>query len=219
MKRNLAILALVAVLITLLLASAVLNYRHRQRELAARPPQVEWIPGASPSESEAASSENVMPDGSPSLKGKAAQDFTLKDLAGKTVTLSSFRGKPVVVNFWATWCAPCKVEIPWFIKLYQQYNPQGLVLLGVTAEDIPQEEVAKAAKQLGINYPVLQRGDRVSHDWGGLDGLPTSFYINRNGVIEDETVGLYSRDEVEAKVRKLLAPAPPGAQNSAEKKP
>ncbi len=202
MKRNIAILAAVAVLIGALLSSAVLNYRHRQAQIAAAPQRMQLAPEAP------ATTAGTMPDGSPDLRGKAAPNFTLKDLNGKPVSLKDYRGKAVLMNFWATWCAPCKVEIPWFIALNKQYGPQGLVVLGLTAEDIPLDDVKKAASELHIDYPVLQRADTIGKDWGGLDGLPTSFYIDRNGTIVDQTVGLYSRDEVEAKIKKILASAP-----------
>jgi thiol-disulfide isomerase/thioredoxin len=198
-----------------LLASAVLNYRHRQAQIAAQPQRMQLAPEA-PAAGSAGGASGTMPDGSPDLRGKPAPDFTLKDLNGKPVSLKDFRGKGVLVNFWATWCAPCKVEIPWFIALNQQYGPQGLVVLGLTAEDIPLDEVQKSVKELHIDYPVLQRADTIGKDWGGLDGLPMSFYIDRNGKIVDQTVGLYSRDEVEAKIKKILAaPASAATQSVA----
>jgi len=202
----------------LLIASAVLNYRHRQAELAGQPQRIELVPAdasapatpapvsAMPGESPART--GTMPDGSLDLRGRMAPNFTLKDIHGDKVTLSGLRGKAVLINFWATWCAPCKIEIPWFIRLYQQYQPQGLVILGVDAENAPQDEVTRSAKELGINYPVLLRGDTIGDQWGGLDGLPMSFYIDRDGKIVDQTVGLYSRDEVEARIRKILAAGP-----------
>ena len=196
----------------LLITSAVLTWRYRQAELAEQPPRVELIPAnpapaGSANSGEAATSSDAPPEDF-NLRGKMAKDFTLKDFQGKDVSLKDFRGKPVLLNFWATWCAPCKIEIPWFTQFQQQYAPQGLEILGVTAEDIPQAEVEKSAKSLGINYTVLLRGDTVANDWGGLDGLPTSLYIDRDGKIVDQTIGLYSRDEVEAKIKKITAAAP-----------
>jgi thiol-disulfide isomerase/thioredoxin len=211
-KRNFAILVGIIICIALLVMSAVLTWRHRQAELAEQPPRVELIP-ASPApagvtNSGAAETSADAPPEDVNLRGKMAKNFTLKDLQGKDVSLKDFRGKPVLLNFWATWCAPCKIEIPWFEKFQEQYAAQGLTILGVTAEDIPQAEVEKSAKGLGINYTVLLRGDTVANDWGGLDGLPTSFFIDRDGKIVDQTIGLYSRDAVEAKIKKILASAP-----------
>jgi thiol-disulfide isomerase/thioredoxin len=208
LKRNIAVLAGVVVLMGALAASAVLTFRHRQQAIASQPQRVELSPAdgsAMASDATAApTGAGLMPDGSQDLRGKPAPNFSLKSLDGKTVSLSDYRGKAVLVNFWATWCAPCKIEIPWFIKLSQQYAPQGLVVIGVSAEDTPRDEVEKSVKTLGINYPVLLRGDKIGDQWGGLDGLPVSFYINRQGIIADQTVGLYSRDEVEAKIKKIL---------------
>lgn len=209
MKRNYAILAGAFVCIALLLASAVLTYQHRRAAIASQPVHIDL--GAPDGDKTAAAAPGGMPDGSPDFRGKQAPDFTLQTLDGKQVRLKDLRGKAVLVNFWATWCAPCKIEIPWFIKLYQQYQPQGFEILGVDAEDIPQAEAQKAAKALNINYPVLLRGDKIGDQWGGLDGLPTSFYIDRNGKIVDQTVGLYSRDEVEHNIEKILG-APGTAQ-------
>jgi thiol-disulfide isomerase/thioredoxin len=221
-------LVLVALCAVLLVTSAVLNYRGRSHRALDPSQQVELVP-ANPSNSKDApatpeSSKDPaaagLPDGTPDLRGKVAPNFALKDLSGKTVSLRDYRGKAVLVNFWATWCAPCKIEMPWFEKLAQQYGSQGFVILGVTAEDIPREEAEKSAKSLGVSYPILLRGDTIANDWGGLDGLPSSFYIDRQGVIVDETVGLYSRDEVEALVKKIIsqkpgAPASPAKQTAA----
>jgi thiol-disulfide isomerase/thioredoxin len=223
LKRNFFMLLVVALCLALLLTSAVLNYRgHRQRTLD-QSQEVELIPrDATPDSSSKgaiapqASKPSELPDETPDLRGKVAPNFTLKDLNGNAVSLKDYRGKAVLVNFWATWCAPCKVEMPWFAKLHDQYASQGLEILGVTAEDVPREEAEKSAKSLGVNYPVLLRGDTIANDWGGLDGLPASFYINRQGVIVEQTVGLYSRDEVEAMVKRILASQPGTAAPSSQ---
>ena len=224
MKRNVLMLLLVAACVVLLITSAVLNFRSRRHNALDVSQEVQLVPKDAPSSSAPSKDAPAgLPDNTPDLRGKVAPNFTLKDLSGKTVSLKDYRGKAVLVNFWATWCAPCKVEMPWFEKLSQQYASQGLVVLGVTAEDVPRDEAAKSAQSLGVSYPILLRGDTIANDWGGLDGLPSSFYINRQGVIVDETVGLYSKDEVEAIVKHLLAqtpdspqsPATPGAKSSA----
>jgi thiol-disulfide isomerase/thioredoxin len=222
-------LLLVAVCVVLLVTTAVLNFRSRRQHTLDMSQEVQLVPKdsspapASPSKDAPAG----LPDNTPDLRGKVAPNFALKDLSGKTVSLKDYRGKAVLVNFWATWCAPCKVEMPWFEKLSQQYAAQGLVILGVTAEDVPREEAAKSAQALGVSYPILLRGDTIANDWGGLDGLPSSFYIDRKGVIVDETVGLYSKDEVEAMVKRILGQAPdsprptsnPAAKSSASAAP
>ena len=208
MKRNVLMLILVGVCVALLMTAAFLNLRERRQHAQALNPsqQIQLVPNGGPAPPPTASTAapSDLPDQTPDLRGKVAANFTLKDLSGKSVSLKDYRGKAVLVNFWATWCAPCKVEMPWFEKLQAQYASQGLVILGVTAEDIPRDEVAKSAKSLGVDYPILLRGDAIANDWGGLDGLPSSFYIDRQGVIVDETVGLYSRDEVESMIKRIV---------------
>lgn len=218
MKRNVLMLLLVAACVVLLVTSAVLNFRGRRQHPLDASQEVQLVPKDSPNAQPSAPSKDApagLPDNTPDLRGKVAPNFTLKDLSGKSVSLKDYRGKAVLVNFWATWCAPCKVEMPWFEKLSQQYASQGLVILGVTAEDVPRDEAAKSAQSLGVSYPILLRGDTVANDWGGLDGLPSSFYINRQGVIVDETIGLYSKDEVEAMIKRILAQTPDSPQPAA----
>src|SRR5690242_16222960 len=99
-------------------------------------------------------------------KGKEAPDFVLKDLDGKKVKLSDYRGKAVLLNFWATWCPPCKVEMPWFVDLQKQYGNDGLVVLGVAMDDSEPGTIAKFANEMGVNYPVLLGTDKVSDDYG-----------------------------------------------------
>ena len=90
------------------------------------------------------------------MKGQLAPDFELDSLDGKNMKLSDFRGKAVLLNFWATWCGPCKIEMPWFVELQKEYGPQGFQIVGVAMdEDASTEDIAKFAKQMGVNYPVL----------------------------------------------------------------
>src|SRR6476660_8687237 len=89
------------------------------------------------------------------LKGRPAPDFTLQSLDNKTVHLSDFRGKAVLLNFWATWCQPCKIEMPWFAELQRQYAGEGLQVVGIAMDDASPENIEKFAKDLGVNYPVL----------------------------------------------------------------
>jgi thiol-disulfide isomerase/thioredoxin len=216
LKRNIVMVLIVALSITLLITAGVMNSRSRKLKQMERGQQVELIPsgpgtGQSSSAAGGGQAGSAAPedeDASMALKGKMAPGLVLKDLDGKTVDLKDYRGKAVLVNFWATWCAPCKIELPWLVKLRDQYGPQGFEVLGVAADDAPKAEIAKSAKQYGLSYPVLVEGLTVADKWGGLDSLPTSFYIDRDGKISDVTVGLYSRDELEANIKKLVtAPA------------
>jgi thiol-disulfide isomerase/thioredoxin len=137
-------------------------------------------------------------------KGKQAPDFTLQDLQGKPVKLSDFRGKAVLLNFWATFCGPCKVEMPWLVELQKQYGPQGLEIVGVALDDSGKESIQKFAKEMGVNYIILQGQDVVGDAYGAV-GLPATYYIDRNGKIIDSALGLVSRSEIEDNIKKSLA--------------
>lgn len=140
------------------------------------------------------------------ITGKLAPDFTLKSLEGKDVHLSDFRGKAVLLNFWATWCEPCKVETPWFVQLQNQYGPAGLQVVGVDMdEDSNSQDIAKFAKTMGMNYPVVLGKESVTESYGGVDYLPASFYIDRDGKVVEKVFGLKGRAEVESDIKKALA--------------
>jgi len=138
------------------------------------------------------------------VQGVPAPDFTLPSLDGRKVKLSDFRGKAVLLNFWATWCPPCKVEMPWFADLQKQYGQDGLVVLGVAMDDSEPATIAKFASDMGVNYPVLLGTDKVSDDYGDVQYLPTTFYIARDGTIVDKMTGLLDRKDIEEAVRKTL---------------
>jgi cytochrome c biogenesis protein CcmG/thiol:disulfide interchange protein DsbE len=132
----------------------------------------------------------------------------------RKVSLASYKGRAVLINFWATWCAPCKVETPWLIALRNQYAAQGFEVLGISADDIdrgdPQKlseekkEIARFVEQTHIPYPVLIDGDSLSTPYDGLDALPASYFVDRNGTVVAAQVGLTSKDEIEASIRKAL---------------
>jgi peroxiredoxin len=138
------------------------------------------------------------------VQGVQAPDFTLTSVDGGRVRLSEFRGKAVVLNFWATWCSPCRTEMPWFVDLEKQYGKEGLVVLGVAMDDSEPATIAKFASELGVNYPVLLGTNQVSDDYGDVQYLPTTFYIGRDGAIVDKMTGLLDRKEIEQAVRKTL---------------
>lgn len=149
------------------------------------------------------------------LTGKPAPGFTLEDLNGKRISLGDLKGKAVVLNFWATWCAPCKIETPWIIELRNQYAAQGLEVIAVSMDDIDygdkgkvaqeKQSIARVAAQLHIPYPVLLNGDSISNQYGGLDAMPSTFFINRKGVIVAAQIGLSTKNDLEAKMKKALA--------------
>jgi peroxiredoxin len=138
------------------------------------------------------------------VQGVPAPDFILQSLDGSSVKLSDFRGKAVLLNFWATWCPPCKVEMPWFEDLQKQYGKDGLVVLGVAMDDSEPATIAKFASELGVNYQVLLGTDKVSDDYGDVQYLPTTFYIGRDGAIVDKMTGLLDRKDIEQAVKKTL---------------
>lgn len=150
------------------------------------------------------------------LNGKPAPAFALEDLSGRKVSLASYRGKAVLINFWATWCAPCKIETPWLIELRNRYGSQGFEILGISTEgdDLKPDDkvgwekdkaaIGKFVQQEKVPYPVLVDGDSISTPYGGLDELPTSFFVDRKGTVVATQMGLSSENEIEANIRKAL---------------
>jgi thiol-disulfide isomerase/thioredoxin len=147
--------------------------------------------------------------GTSSMKLSVAPDFTLDALDGKSMRLSDLRGKAVLLNFWATWCGPCKVEMPWFVELQNEYGPQGLQIVGVAMDDSGKEEIAKFAKDMGVNYPVLLGKEAVGDEYGGVPALPESFFIGRDGKIVDKIIGLRGKAEIEDSIKRALATETP----------
>lgn len=129
------------------------------------------------------------------LVGRAAPDFALTELKGGTVRLSDFKGKVVLLDFWATWCAPCRREVPGFIRLQRQYADRGFTVLGIALDEEGAAVVKPLAQRLGINYPVVIGTQQVAADYAGIQALPTAFLIARDGKILGAFVG--ARDESE----------------------
>ncbi len=144
--------------------------------------------------------------GNAQMKSGIAPDFSLQSLDGKTVRLSDFRGKPVVLNFWATWCGPCKIEMPWFVDLQRQYGPAGLQFLGVAMDDASTKDIAEFAESMKVNYPILIGKESVGDAYGGVQFLPETFYIDREGKVVDKAFGLKGRAEIEDAIKKILGP-------------
>jgi thiol-disulfide isomerase/thioredoxin len=142
------------------------------------------------------------------MKSAPAPDFTLESLDGKSITLSDLRGKAVLLNFWATWCSPCKIEMPWFVELQNQYGSQGLQIVGVAMDDSSKDDIAKFAKDMGVNYPVLIGKESVGDEYGGVPALPETFFIGRDGKIVDRIIGLKGKEEIEDAIKKALNTQP-----------
>jgi len=126
--------------------------------------------------------------------------------AGGQLAFETLRGRPLLLNFWATWCPPCKIEIPWFIELQRQYADQGLVVVGVAMDDDTnkQKVVSEFASQMKIDYPILLGTDQVADQYGGVDALPTTFFIGRDGKIVRRVMGLAGHSEFEEAIQAAL---------------
>lgn len=134
-----------------------------------------------------------------------APDFTLKDSNGASVKLSDYRGKVVLLDFWATWCGPCKVEIPWFMEFEQTYKDRKFAVIGVSMDDDGWSVVKPYIEQHKMNYRVLLGNDGVGTLYGGVDALPTTFLIDRNGHIAYKHLGLStSKSGFQAEITRLL---------------
>jgi len=133
-----------------------------------------------------------------------APDFTLNDSSGKPVRLSELRGNVVLLNFWATWCAPCRVEIPMFIKFQEAYRDRNFCVLGVALDEQGWSVVRPYADAKKINYPVMVGDDRIADLFGGLKAVPTTVIIDRQGRIAATHVGLCKKSEYEGDIKAVL---------------
>jgi len=144
--------------------------------------------------------------GSYPRKGSMAPTFELKSIPdGKNVALASLRGKPVLLNFWATWCGPCKIEMPWLVDLQKKYGPEGLQIVGVAMDDTDNKEIADFAHKMGVNYTILLGKESVGQEYGGVNVLPTTFFIDRDGKIVAREFGLQSRSLFVDNIKKALS--------------
>ena len=138
---------------------------------------------------------------------KANLNFTLKDINGKDVALSSLKGKVVLLNFWATWCEPCKMEIPWFAEFQTKYGAHGFQAVGVSVDDTVEKLKPYVAKYK-MNYPVLVglNHDDIQNAYGPLWGIPVTAVISRDGKICAKHSGISSKQNFEKEIEALLAP-------------
>ena len=135
---------------------------------------------------------------------KMAPEFELKDAAGKVVRLADYKGKVVVLDFWATWCGPCAIEIPWFVDFQRKYKDRGFEVLGVSMDDDGWKAITPFVAEKQINYRVLLGDDKTGDQYGGVEALPTTFVIDRDGRIASVHVGLADRKDFENAIEKLL---------------
>jgi peroxiredoxin len=144
------------------------------------------------------------PKGTPAESRKVAANFSLADSNGAQVTLADYKGKVVLLNFWATWCGPCKVEIPWFIEFNKTYKDRGFAVLGVSLDDDGWKSAKPYLAEKKIDYTVVVGNDTVSKSYGDVDSLPTTFIIDRDGRIAFVHLGLVGKDSYEKEIRNLL---------------
>jgi cytochrome c biogenesis protein CcmG/thiol:disulfide interchange protein DsbE len=140
--------------------------------------------------------------GGPGSTGQQAPQFSLQDLDGKTVSLKDFGSKVIIVDFWATWCGPCRMEIPHLNQLYLDNKGKGLQIIGVSMDD-GSDVVKQFLLKNRVDYPVVMGNDGVANDFGGVEGLPTKFIIDRSGNVIRKLVG-YQVAELEKTIRELL---------------
>jgi thiol-disulfide isomerase/thioredoxin len=139
-----------------------------------------------------------------SLARTPAPDWELTDLNGKAVKFSDFRGNVLILDFWATWCAPCRIEIPHFVELQKQYGNKGLTVIGVSLDEQGPEVVKKYVKRLGVNYPIVMGNEKVVEAYGGIDAIPTTFVIDRQGRIMSRHMGYEDKAVFEKEIQSLL---------------
>jgi thiol-disulfide isomerase/thioredoxin len=159
-----------------------------------------WAVGQPPAAQVAAAA----PVGKAPRVNQLAPDFAVTTLEGRRVYLHDFRGKAVLINFWATWCGNCKAEMPWLAQLREKYASQGFEVLGIITDDAPITEISALTHKYGVKYPILGCNHATAQAYGGLPDLPESFFIDRRGKIFAELDGADSKEQIETNIRKAL---------------
>jgi thiol-disulfide isomerase/thioredoxin len=193
--------------IALVVWSGVQNLRQRRLAIERQQAtQVTLIPDTPSSSGNSTDSPGPSP-----LRGKSAPAFTLVDLDGKKVSLSDFKGHPMVVNFWGTYCAPCKIEMPWLEEFSKKYASDGFQVVGVTYDaEVGKETIARNTQKLGVTYPILLSDPTIEEAYlKNTEVLPMSFYVDKTGKVIEVTAGAGSKDELEAMVKETIAAGNP----------
>lgn len=149
---------------------------------------------------------SVARDAKPIESVKPAPGWELSDLDGKTVRSSDFKDKVVILDFWATWCPPCRAEISGFVELQKKYQAQGLAIVGVSVDQASADTVKMFVQKSGINYPVVLADTNIVAAFGGIEGLPTTFIIDANGRIVKRHLGFTEKSDIESDIKPLLKP-------------
>ena len=208
MKRNTVVLSIVLLLLAVFAWAGWANWQYRKQDAEKR------LASAAKAELVAGAGAGDIPHFVTPLINKPAPKFTLEDISGKKVSLANYKGKAVLINFWATWCGPCKIETPWLVELHDQYASKGFEILGVSTDDLDPDDkkmfaseksdIAKFAQQEHMQYPVLLGGTTLDKPYGGLDALPTSYFVDRDGNVVAAEMGLTSKADLEGNIRKAL---------------
>jgi peroxiredoxin len=135
---------------------------------------------------------------------RPAAEFTLEDSQGGKVSLADYKGQVVLLNFWATWCGPCKIEMPWFVEFQRKYKDRGFTVLAVSMDEGGWEVVRPYLEQQQLNFPVVLGDDEMADRFGGVQALPTTFIIDREGRIVATHTGLVGKNEYEKEIDALL---------------
>lgn len=139
----------------------------------------------------------------PDLVHKAAPSFVRLDLAGRKVRLRDYRGKVVLLNFWATWCAPCQVELPRFAEWQKKYDAQGLQVLAVSMDDNV-APVRRMVRRLHLSYPIVMGDAKLGEEYGGVLGLPVTYLVDRDGIVVEQIKGETNLNAVEVEIKTVL---------------
>jgi thiol-disulfide isomerase/thioredoxin len=138
------------------------------------------------------------------LAGETAAPFSLRGLDGKAVRLSDFKGQPVVLDFWATWCGPCRASMPHLDQIQEHFQPQGLVVIGLSVDDGPTPVVRRYAERLGVRFRMAMANEGVLDDYGPIRSIPTTIFINRHGEVVRRVVGYIDAETMEGFTREIL---------------